>query len=236
MALHRALRQRAFTALLSKLFQDCSSRPASSMVTALASTPAYNKMLMLSFDLRVSGRAEEADRLEELLDRLRGVSQSAGLSELDSVLNLLVHLAGSSPPPPPSFSRDCMRRERPVLRRPPLSGYVTEDLQRLESRTWSLVCEEEWGALRGMCRTLWLLDAPPGTGLLGLERRPDGEERFERDTRLSLFGALQHTRTADMDVRLDLPPVPSNADVTGLTIRVSHACGGNFGYIGVICY
>lgn len=37
---------------------------------------------------------------------------------------------------------------------------------------------------------------------------------------MTLFGALQHTRTSDMDIRLDLPPVPSNIDVTGLTIRV----------------
>lgn len=219
-ALHRALRRRAYSTLLSKLFQDASSKPASSTASALAGTPSYNKMLMISFELRVSGRPEDAERLEGLLGRLREAGRSCGLAELDSALELLAQLAGSGPRPVPSFSRDCMRRERAVLRRTPLPGYLGEELQRLESRTWALVCEEEWGAFGGVCRTLSVLDAPPGTGLFGLDRRLEGEERFERDTRLSLFGALQHSRTADLDIRLDLPPVPSNADVTGLNIRV----------------
>lgn len=219
-ALHRALRRRAYATLLSKLFQDSASKPTSSTANTLANTPSYNKMLMISFDLRVSGRAEDAERLEGLLGQLREAGLSSGLTELDSVLELLAQLAGSGPPPVSSFSRDCMRRERPVLRRPPLPGYLSEELQRLENRTWALVCEEEWGAFGGVCRTLSILDAPPGTGLFGLERKLEVEERFERDTRLSLFGALQHSRTADLDVRLDLPPVPSNAEVTGLNIRV----------------
>ncbi|KAF7701800.1 hypothetical protein HF521_001083 [Silurus meridionalis] len=217
-ALQRALRRRAYATLLSKLFQDAASKPSSS--PALANTPSYNKMLMISFDLRVAGRIEDAERLEGLLGRLRDAGQSCGLTELDSVLELLAQLAGSEPPAVPSFSRDCMRRERPVLRRTPLPGYLSNELQRLESRTWALVCEEEWGAFGGVYRTLSILDAPPGTGLFGLERRPEGEERFERDTRLSLFGALQHSRTEDLDVRLDLPPMPGNAEVTGLSIRV----------------
>ncbi|XP_072528471.1 gamma-tubulin complex component 6 isoform X2 [Salminus brasiliensis] len=218
-AFRRTLRKRAYGALLSKLFQDGSSK-SNLTANALANTPAHNKMLMISFDLRVSGHTEEAERLEGLLAQLRDVALLSGLSELDSVLELLVQLAGLVPPPAASFSRDYMRRDRPVLRRPPLGGYLSQEMQRLESRAWALVCEEEWGAFGGMCRTLNLMDAPPGTGLPGLGRRVEVEERFERDTRLSLFGALQHFRTADIDIRLDLPPVPSNAEVTGLTIRV----------------
>ncbi|XP_052399611.1 gamma-tubulin complex component 6 isoform X9 [Carassius gibelio] len=213
----RSLRRRAYGALLAGLFQDGSPKPPPS---ALANTPAHNKILMISFDLRVSGHNEEAERLEELLGQLRDGADSSGLSELDSVLELLVQLAGSVAPPPQSFSHDYMRRERPVERRAPLGGYLSRDMQRLEERAWSLICGEEWGVFGGICRTLSIMDAPPGTGLLGLGRRQDSEERFERETRLSLFGALQHSRTADMDVRLDLPPVPSNADLTGLSIRV----------------
>uniref|UniRef100_A0AAR2IUI0 Gamma-tubulin complex component 6 n=2 Tax=Pygocentrus nattereri TaxID=42514 RepID=A0AAR2IUI0_PYGNA len=218
-AFRRTLRKRAYGALLSKLFQDSSFKP-NSTANALANTPAHNKMLMISFDLRVSGCTEAAERLEVLLAQLHEVALSSGLAELDSVLELLVQLAGSVPPPAVSFSRDYMRRERPVLRRPSLGGYLSQEMQRLESRAWALVCEEEWGAFGGAYRTLSLMDAPPGTGLLGLGRRAEVEERFERETRLSLFGALQHSRTSDMDIRLDLPPVPSNAEVTGLTIRV----------------
>ncbi|XP_073687623.1 gamma-tubulin complex component 6 [Garra rufa] len=210
----RILRKRAYGALLAGLFQDGSPKAPPN---ALANTPAHNKILMISFDLRVSSCSEEAERLEDLLGQLRDKADTSGLSELESVLELLVQLAGSVAPPPLSFSRDYMRRERPVQRRPPLGGYLSQDMQRLEERAWSLICGEEWGVFEGVCRTLSIMDAPPGTGL---GRRQETEERFERETRLSLFGALQHSRTADMDVRLDLPPVPSNADLTGLSIRV----------------
>ncbi|XP_041794369.1 gamma-tubulin complex component 6 isoform X2 [Chelmon rostratus] len=214
----RALKKCAYGALLSKIFQD-GTKGSASGPSATANTPARNKVLMICFDLRVAGCREEAERLEEQLERLPE-GTSSGLKEVDAVLELLVHLAGSAPPPTTSFSRDYMRRERPVLRRPQPWGYQSEELQRLEARAWGLVCGEEWGTLESLCGTQRLMDAPPGTGLLALRTTLEGEERFERETRLTLFGALQHTRTSDIDIRLDLPPVPSNIDVTGLAIRV----------------
>uniref|UniRef100_A0A674N535 Gamma-tubulin complex component 6 n=1 Tax=Takifugu rubripes TaxID=31033 RepID=A0A674N535_TAKRU len=214
----RAFKKCAYGVLLSKIFLSGTNgsvpRP-----TATANTPPRNKVLMISFDLRVAGCREEAERLEEQLERLQE-GASSGLKEVDAVLDLLVHLAGSAPPPPASFSMDYMRRERPVLRRPEPWGYQSEELQRLEAQAWGLVCGQEWGSLEGMYLTQRMMDAPPGTGLLGLKTKLEAEERFERDTRLSLFGALQHTRTSDIDIRLDLPPVPSNIDVTGLAIKV----------------
>ncbi|XP_061577068.1 gamma-tubulin complex component 6 isoform X2 [Cololabis saira] len=213
---HRSLKRRAYGALLSKLFQDgtkgSSSGPSNN-------TPPRNKVLMMSFDLRVAGCREEAETLEEQLERLPE-GEASGLKEVDAVLELLVFLAGSAPPPHTSFSKDYMRRERPVLRRPRPWSYQSEELQRLEARAWGLVCGEEWGTLENLCETQRLMDAPPGTGLLAMRNKLEPEEKFERDTRLTLFGALQHTRTSDMDIRLDLRPVPSNIDVTGLTIRV----------------
>ncbi|KAM8750841.1 gamma-tubulin complex component 6 [Acanthopagrus schlegelii] len=214
----RALKRCAYGVLLSKLFQD-GTKGSASGPSATANTPPRNKVLMICFDLRVSGCREEAERLEEQLERLPE-GESSGLKEVDAVLELLVHLAGSAPPPPTSFSRDYMRRERPVLRRPQPWGYQSEELQRLEARAWGLVCGEEWGTLESLCGSQRLMDAPPGSGLLGLRTKSESEERFERETRMTLFGALQHTRTSDIDIRLDLPPVPSNIDVTGLTIRV----------------
>lgn len=216
----RALKKCAYGALLSKLFQD-GTKGSVSGPSATANTPPRNKVLMICFDLRVAGCREEAERLEEQLERLPE-GASSGLKEVDAVLELLVHLAGSAPPPPTSFSRDYMRRERLVLRRPRPWDYQSEELQRLEARAWGLVCGEEWGSLESLCGSQRLMDAPPGTGLLGLKTKLEAEERFERETRLTLFGALQHTRTSDIDIRLDLPPVPSNIDVTGLAIRVRH--------------
>lgn len=215
---HRALKKRAYGALLSKLFQD-GTKGSASEPNSTANTPPRNKVLMICFDLRVAGCREEAERLEEQLEMLPE-GASSGLKEVESVLELLVHLAGSVPPPLTTFSKDYMRRERPVVRRPLPWGYQSEELQRLEARAWGLVCGEEWGTLESLCGSQTLMDAPPGTGLLTLRTKIEAEERFDRETRLSLFGALQHTRTSDMDIRLDLPPVPSNIDVTGLAIRV----------------
>ncbi|XP_016524260.1 gamma-tubulin complex component 6 isoform X1 [Poecilia formosa] len=217
---HRALKKRAYGALLSKLFQD-GTKGSALRPSATARTPPRNKVLMMCFDLRVAGCREEAEALEDRLGRLRE-GASSGLREVDSVLELLVCLAGSTPSPPTSFSRDYMRRERAVLRRPQPWSYQSEELQRLEARAWGLVCAEEWGTLETVCGTQRLMDSLPRTGLLALRTKVEAEERFEKETRLSLFGALQHTRTSDMDIRLDLPPVPTNIDVTGLAIRVPH--------------
>jgi len=214
----RTLKKCAYGSLLSKLFQDHPKGSASAS-SATANTPPKNKVLMICFDLRVAGCREEAEQLEEQLGMLPE-GASSGLEEMDAVIELLVHLAGSVPPPPTSFSRDYMRRERPVLRRPQPWGYQSEELQRLEARAWGLVCGEEWGSLEGLCGTQRLMDGPPGTGLLTLRTKLEAEDRFERDTRMTLFGALQHTRTSDIDIKLDLPPVPRNIDVTGLAIRV----------------
>uniref|UniRef100_A0A8C7ZZA9 Gamma-tubulin complex component 6 n=2 Tax=Oryzias sinensis TaxID=183150 RepID=A0A8C7ZZA9_9TELE len=217
---HRALKKRAYGALLSKVFQDA-TKDSPLGQSATRSTPPRNKVLMMCFDLRVAGCREEAEALEEQLGMLPD-GASSGLKEVDAVLELLVFLAGSAPPPIASFNRDYMRRERPVLRRPQPWSYQSEELQRLEARAWGLVCGEEWGTLESLCAAQRLMDAPPGTGLLALRTKLDTEEKFEKETRLSLFGALQHTRTSDMDIRLDIPPVPSNVDVTGLAIRVPH--------------
>uniref|UniRef100_A0A8C6WR78 Gamma-tubulin complex component 6 n=1 Tax=Neogobius melanostomus TaxID=47308 RepID=A0A8C6WR78_9GOBI len=202
---HKTLKKRAYGALLSKVFQDGTTKGCTPRPNPTASnTPPRNKVLMICFDLRVAGCREEAERLEDLLDSLPG-GASSGLKEVDAVLELLVHLAGTTPPPPTTFSLDYMRGERPVERKPQPCGYQSEELQRLEARAWGLICAEEWGALDTICGTLRLMDAPPGTGL---------------ETRMTLFGALQHTRTSDIDIRLDLPPIPSNIDVTGLAIKV----------------
>lgn len=217
---HKTLKKRAYGALLSKLFQDGTTKGCAPRPNPTASnTPPRNKVLMICFDLRVAGCREEAERLEELLESLPE-GASSGLKEVDAVLELLVQLAVSTPPPPTTFSQDYMRRERPVERKPQPWGYQSEELQRLEARAWGLICAEEWGTLDTICGTLTLMDAPPGTGLATLRNKTEAEERFEKETRLTLFGALQHSRTSDIDIKLDLPPIPSNIDVTGLAIKV----------------
>ncbi|KAM6961186.1 gamma-tubulin complex component 6 [Aplochiton taeniatus] len=215
----RTLKKHAYGALLLKLFQNAPPQGFASGLSAISATPSKNKVLMLSFDLRVAGCQDEAEKLETQLGKL-SPGTTFWLKELDSVLEFLVQLAGSTPQPPTSFNWDYMRQERPVLRRALLGGYQSDELQRLEAKAWSLVCAEEWAKLGCQRWELRLMDAPPGTGLLALGKRSEVEERFDKETRLSLFGALHHTRTSDLDIRLDLPCVPSNADDIGLAIRV----------------
>ncbi|KAK1169289.1 gamma-tubulin complex component 6 [Acipenser oxyrinchus oxyrinchus] len=182
-ALRRKLKRRAYGALLPRLFQDPPvtkpNAPLPSRGGAPPLIPARNKALMLSFNLRVSGRGGEAERLEELLGGLQGGS------EMDAVLDLLVHLAGSVPPRLPATA-ETSSAAAAGGRRLELGATEGPELRLLEAQAWSL----------GEARTA------------------------RRETRLSLFGALVHTRTADMDIRLDLPPVPSNAELTGLAIQV----------------
>ncbi|KAF7665431.1 hypothetical protein LDENG_00143620 [Lucifuga dentata] len=87
----RTLRKRAYGALLSKLFQEGSTKGPASDPSATANTPPRNKVLMISFDLRVAGCKEEAERLEDQLGRLPE-GTSSGLKEVDSILELLLGL------------------------------------------------------------------------------------------------------------------------------------------------
>ncbi|KAJ8374067.1 hypothetical protein SKAU_G00046470 [Synaphobranchus kaupii] len=150
---------------------------------------------MISFDLRVAGRRDEAERLVELLWMLVE-GAGAGPGELDSVLELLFQLAGSVPPPASSFSRDYARRKRTVMRRPPLGGYVSEELPRLEARTWALMTPGPRGTLRGEEQV----------------RKGDQDVPVWSPAAQPHFGPGHPARTCLQS--------PNNAEVTGLAILV----------------
>ncbi|ELK24639.1 Gamma-tubulin complex component 6 [Myotis davidii] len=87
----------------------------------------------------------------------------------------------------------------------------------------ALIRREEYLCQDTIQKALQVMEATPGAGLPTARLFSYGDpggDRFERDTRVSLFGALVHSRTYDMDVRLDLPPVPDSADLSGLAIKV----------------
>ncbi|KAB0348933.1 hypothetical protein FD754_013790 [Muntiacus muntjak] len=177
---------------------------------------------MLSFDLRVGGLGAEADRLEELVEGLEAAPRQP-LEELGAVLELLVRLAGSGPPRVRRRRRGVFLHSRPVGRALPYGGYDCADLSELEADVRSLISGEESLCQDLVRKTRQVMEAAPGTGLPAVGLFSYGDPcggRFERDTRVSLFGALVHSRTADLDVRLDLPPVPDSADLSGLAIKV----------------
>ncbi|XP_045869048.1 gamma-tubulin complex component 6 [Meles meles] len=214
----RSLKRVAYNALFTGLFQDETHR----LQPAPAKLPVKNKVLMLSFDLRVGGLGPEADRLEALVEELLAAPRGR-LGEVASVLDLLVQLAGSGPPQVLQRKRDYFWNNRHVGRNVPYGGYDCYDLSVFELDVQSLISREEYLRQDMIQKALQVMEAAPGTGLptAGLFSYGDPcSDRFERDTRVSLFGALVHSRTYDMDVRLDLPPVPDSADLSGLAIKV----------------
>ncbi|XP_052016596.1 gamma-tubulin complex component 6 isoform X2 [Apodemus sylvaticus] len=213
-----SLKRVAYNALFANLFQEDTHQrqPDSSKL------PVKNKVLMLSFDLRVGGLGPEADRLEELVEKLEA-EPDCPFVEMGSVLDLLVQLAGSGPPQVLRRKRDYFFNNKHAGRNVPYSGYDCYDLSVFEMDVRSLIFGEENLCHNTVQEALQVMEAAPGTGLptVGLFSVGDScGDRFERDTRVSLFGALVHSRTYDMDVRLDLPPVPDSADFSGLAIKV----------------
>nr|XP_035969624.1 gamma-tubulin complex component 6 isoform X2 [Halichoerus grypus] len=212
------LKRVAYNALFTNLFQDETHK----LQPDLSKLPVKNKILMLSFDLRVGGLGPEADRLEELVEELLA-APCCPFVEVGSVLDLLVQLAGSGPPQVLQRKRDYFFNNKHVGRNVPYSGYDCYDLSVFEMDVQSLISREEYLCQDMIQKALQVMEAAPGTGLptAGLFSYGDPcGDRFERDTRVSLFGALAHSRTYDMDVRLDLPPMPDSADLSGLAIKV----------------
>ncbi|XP_037016042.2 gamma-tubulin complex component 6 isoform X2 [Artibeus jamaicensis] len=214
----QSLKRVAYNALFANLFQD----EAPKLQPGLPRLPVKNKILMLSFDLRVGGLGPEADRLEELVEKLEA-APGCPLVEVGSALDLLVQLAGSGPPQALRRKRDYFFHNKHVGRNVPYSGYDCYDLSVFEMDVQALVSREEYLCQDTIQKALQVMEATPGTGLPTARLFSYGEpcgDRFERDTRVSLFGALVHSRTYDMEVRLDLPPVPDSADLCGLAIKV----------------
>ncbi|XP_064139364.1 gamma-tubulin complex component 6 isoform X1 [Loxodonta africana] len=213
----QSLKKVAYNMLFTNLFQDETHK----LQPDLPKLPVKNKILLLSFNLRVGGLGPEADRLEDLVEELEGATWCP-LVEVLSVLDLLVQLAGSGPPQVLPRKRDYFFNNKHVGRNGPYSGYDCYDLSVFEMDVQSMIAREEYLCHDMVQKTLQVMEAAPGTGLLTFGRFSSGDscDKFERDTRTSLFGALVHSRTFDMDVRLDLPPVPDSADLSGLAIKV----------------
>lgn len=200
------------------LFQDEARKPP----PPCSRLPVKNKVLMLSFNLRVGGLGAQADRLEALVEGLE-TAGALPFAEVNSILDLLVQLAGTGPPQLLPPKKDYFLNNKYVGRNVKYQGYDYYDVSVFEADIQSLIASEECQFHDTIQKTLQIMEAAPGTGLpaIGLfsQSYPAGD-KFEKETRVSLFGALVHSRTYDMDIKLDLPPVPDNADLSGLAIKV----------------
>ncbi|KFV19084.1 Gamma-tubulin complex component 6 [Tauraco erythrolophus] len=212
------LKRVAYNALFVNLFQD----EAHKLQSNVSRLPVKNKILMLSFNLRVGGLGAQADRLENLVEELE-TAECLPFTEVNSVLDLLVQLAGTGPPQLVPQKKDYFLNNKYVGRNVKYQGYDYYDVSVFEADIQSLITNEECQFNDTIQKTLQIMEAAPGTGLpaIGMfsQNYPAGD-KFEKETRVSLFGALVHSRTYDMDIKLDLPPVPDNADLSGLAIKV----------------
>ncbi|XP_056429720.1 gamma-tubulin complex component 6 isoform X2 [Hyla sarda] len=214
----KRLKRLAYDALFIHLYQE-DTRKLQSKATKL---PVKNKMLMLSFNLRIGGMNPEADRLEELLEEVEKLSGER-LTTMCAVLELLIDLAGTGPPQILPPKRDLFQNNKYVDRKLKYQGYDYYDVSVFEADISTFLAYQECNISNTINSTLQIMEAAPGTGLSTISlfsQNFSTSDKFERETRVSLFGALVHTRTNDMDIKLDLPPVPDSADLSGLAIKV----------------
>ncbi|XP_063783221.1 gamma-tubulin complex component 6 [Pseudophryne corroboree] len=212
------LKRLAYDTLFVHLFQE-EARKQQPKATKL---PVKNKMLMLSFNLRLGGMTSEAERLEELLEHVEKYIGEQ-FTNLCAVFELLVDLAGTGPPQVLPPKRDLFQNNKYVGRKPHYQGYDYYDVSVFEADHGTFLAYQEYDISNTVHNTLQIMEAAPGTGLpaIGLfSQNFSTSDKFEKETRVSLFGALVHTRTNDMDIKLDLPPVPDSADLSGLAIKV----------------
>ncbi|XP_048410223.1 gamma-tubulin complex component 6 isoform X2 [Stegostoma tigrinum] len=213
------LKRVVYNTLFINLFRDEATPKYQSDISKL---PVKNKILMLSFNLRVAGLGIEADRLEDLTDQLEK-SVCMSQSDLNSVLEFLIELAGTGPYQLHPQKRDYFLNNKNVGRNVKLQGYDHYDVSLFESGLISFNSNEDFQFHDHVQRTLQLMDAKPGTGLPGIglfSHNYLAGDKYEKETRVSLFGALVRSRTCEMEIKLDLPAVPDNIDITGLKIRV----------------
>ncbi|XP_053572612.1 gamma-tubulin complex component 6 [Bombina bombina] len=211
----QCLRRLAYDTLFVHLFQEEVRRQQPNA----AKLPVKNKMLMLSFNLRMGGMSLEAERLEELVEHLETANK---VSDVYAVLELLIELAGTGPPQVLPPKRDYFQNNKYVGRNPCYKGYDYYDVSMFEADLGAVLAYQECEISNAIHSTLQIMEAPPGTGLpaIGLFQNYPTSDKFEKETRVSLFGALVHSRTNDMEIKLDLPPVPDSADLSGLAIKV----------------
>ncbi|XP_032077063.1 gamma-tubulin complex component 6 isoform X2 [Thamnophis elegans] len=215
----KSLKKVAYNTLFANLFLDETCKVSQSNFSRL---PVKNKILMLSFNLRIAGLSLEADRLEQLVEELEK-STCLPFTEITSILHFLVQLAGTGPPHCSPLKKDYFVNNKNVGRNTKYQGYDYYDVSIFEADVQAFIANEELQCNDTIQKTLQIMEAAPGTGLPMVElfsQNCSMGDRYERETRVSLFGALIHSRTYDMDIKLDLPPVPDNADLSGLAIKV----------------
>uniref|UniRef100_A0A8C5MGH1 Gamma-tubulin complex component 6 n=1 Tax=Leptobrachium leishanense TaxID=445787 RepID=A0A8C5MGH1_9ANUR len=208
--------------LYDTLFVDLFQEEVRKLHPKATRLPVKNKMLMLSFNLRMGGMGPEAERLEELVEHLE-TSFSAHAGDVNAVLELIIDLAGTGPPQLVPPKRDLFQNNKYVGRKSTYHGYDYYDVSVFEDDISSFLAHQECEISNTVHRTLQIMEGAPGTGLpaMGMfSQNFTTGDKFEKETRVSLFGALVHSRTSDMDIKLDLPPVPDSADLSGLAIKV----------------
>lgn len=156
----KRLKRLAYDTLFIHLYQE-ETRKLRSKTNKL---PVKNKMLMLSFNLRLGGMSSEADRLEELLEHVETFS-GEHFTNLSAVLELLADLAGTGPPQVLPPKRDLFKNNKYVDRKPQYQGYDYYDVSVFEADIGAFLNYQECDISNTITSTLQMMEAAPGTGL-----------------------------------------------------------------------
>ncbi|XP_061418726.1 gamma-tubulin complex component 6 isoform X2 [Lethenteron reissneri] len=222
-AMKSKLKKSAYTALFRNVLSGEGGPRQETVALEERSPTVKTRLLMVSFDMRVRGRGGEADRLEELGQQLEDLADD-GVSATVVFLLELVDSGGalrSCGIVPKRYGDDAVPSR--VCR---FKGYQCCDLNYFEADCFAQNTLRDPLFEDEIERNMQLFTSTPGSGLAGTGLFKQNTlvcNEYEKQTHLSLFGALVHTKTMDMDIKLDLPSIPNNVDITGLSIKVPSA-------------
>ncbi|XP_035678118.1 gamma-tubulin complex component 6-like [Branchiostoma floridae] len=203
-----------------------------------------DKMLVFVYELRLERRFDDAARLEHLVDML--YSEADPDADIKAVLRLFLGLArsGSQPDIPPIGYHD---PQLPMknLKRHEMNGWLCPcgpvfygDSKYLEDSFHGYMQYDRSLFEHGLPASMitmystgqpqpglsWkLFEATPGQDLLGnglFQLKGMKNDQYERQTNSTLYGALVHSHTRSIDIKLGLPELPDETDTQALGLKI----------------
>ncbi|XP_019618459.1 PREDICTED: gamma-tubulin complex component 6-like [Branchiostoma belcheri] len=202
------------------------------------------RLLVFAYELRLERRFDDAARLEHLVDKL--YSETDPDADVKSVLHLFLGLArsGSQPDMPPIGYRD-LQLPMKNLKQSEVNGwicpcgpvfygdskFVDDSFHGYMQYDRSLFEHGLPASMIAMYSTgqpqpglSWkLFEALPGQDLLGnglFQLKGMKNDQYERQTNSTLYGALVHSHTRSIDIKLGLPELPDETDTQALGLKI----------------
>ncbi|XP_041349185.1 gamma-tubulin complex component 6-like [Gigantopelta aegis] len=227
------------------LFENLKGKQRKSQASSENSLPVpkdVDGILTHSYHLRCCRRYDDADRLEQLLNRLGDTCDNTSDSlhdrdEVSKILQVFVLLRGSGS----EYEKDILGHGKQVFQKLVLDKCSDVDDKPIyygESRVYRPNCrfymhyhkelfESQFQTVNIEKQTevhkMNIFEMTPGTGLIGHGLfRTTGllNTRDEMETKMTLFGGLTHSRMTSLDMRLELPDLPEEGEQRAPEIKI----------------